>query len=213
MLEKDRKDEGAGPLIASGGVVLVFAALLLYAGYRFAMRDVCAAYDRLMPACWATIAASLLAITLSVFGARRLRGWRNKAVVAGVVVASIAVAGYAGALLLWVSSFAEFATDIRVFDDEGLRFELDEGYRVSALEVSGPGVRWRIEAAGGARPPLVQQVGGFAFGETPEGYVQVLSASEEQLKDGAYRVEATVRCAYRPAVSRFVIKESRIVSR
>lgn len=190
--------------------MLVFAALLLYAGYRFAMRDVCAAYSRLVPACWATIGASLLAITLSVFGARAEGGRRRTAMATLIVVASAGLAIYSGVLILWVSSFAEFATDIRISDERGLRFDLDDGFRVSALEVSGPGLRWRIESVDGRRPPLVQQVGGFAFGETPDGYVQVEDASQDGLKDGSYRVEATIMCAYRPAVAQFAVKEARI---
>ncbi|HWP42952.1 MAG TPA: hypothetical protein VNO14_06945, partial [Blastocatellia bacterium] len=156
-------------------------------------------------------AASLPAIALTVSGARRLRVWWGTAVAAAVALASIVLAACAGLLLLWVSSFAEFASEIRVLDEGGLRFELDEGFRVSALEVTGPGLRWRIEAVEGRRPPLVRQVGGFAFGQAPPGYVQVQQASADQLKDGAYRVEATVMCAYRPAVSQFVIEGARLV--
>jgi hypothetical protein len=209
MPEKDRKDDRAKSLAWAGGVAVVFAALLLYAGYRFAMRDVCAAYSRLMPACCAAIAASALAIVLSVSSARRREGRTGKAIAYGVVTASAALAVYAGVLLLWVSSFAEFASGIRVLDEQGLRFILDEGFRVSALEVSGPGLLWRIEAIA-ARPPLVREVGGFAFGHAPDGYVQTQPAGEGQLKDGLYRVEAIIPCAYRPAVAQFALRESRL---
>jgi hypothetical protein len=210
MPEKDRKDDRARPLAWAGMVALLFAALLLYAGYLFAMRDVCAAYIRLISACLIAIAASAVAVILSVSSSRRIEGWPRKLLAYGVVIASAALAVYAGSLMLWVSSFAEFATDIRVSDEQGLRFDLDKGFRVSALEVSGPGVRWRIEAVEGLRPPLVRQVGGFAFGHAPEGYVQTQPSSEGQLKDGLYRVEAIVLCAYRPAVAQFTLRGSRI---
>jgi hypothetical protein len=211
MTEHDKKP---GVLIPIAMVALLFAALTVYAGYRHALRDVCAAGARFRPAAYAAIAASVISITLSLWGAVRRRTVRSTLLASITVLASIAVALY-GALLIWTLGFAEFAPAIQVVEDGqvGFGFE-EEGFRISGLEVTGPAGRWRIEAIDKNRPPLIQSIGRFTLGQTPRGYTEVESTlNPAALEDGNYRVEATASCSYRPASSSFTISQSRVVKK
>jgi hypothetical protein len=183
----------------------------MYAGYRFALRDVCAQSDRYSIAALAAIIASAVAIIFFIWSAARGRTRRNIFVAVVSSLASFGVIGYAAFLFLALS-VSESAADVRVTDDNGLHFSFTEGFRVSSLRVEGPAGRWSIKANDEMRPPLSQNVRHFALGETPAGYTEQESyiKLDPALADGEYRLEATVLCAYRPARASFTIKEGRL---
>lgn len=199
-------------LIGIGLATLVFAIVLLYAGYRFALRDVCAQSDRYAVAALAAIIASVISIIFFIWSAARGRTRRNIFVAVASSLASLGVIAYAVFLFLALS-LSEPAADVRVSADSGLHFSFTEGFRVSSLRVEGPAGRWSIKANEENRPPLTQNIDRFTLGETPVGYIEQESSirTETPLPDGEYRVEATVLCAYRPARASFTIKEGRLL--
>ncbi len=207
MTNTDEK-VSAATLIGIGQATLVFAAMVLIAGYRFALRDVCAWRDRFSIVALATIIASIISIILLVWGAVRGRTQRNIFVAAVSSLLSFGVIAYAVFLILSFS-FSERAADVRVSADNGLHFSFTEGFRVSSLRVEGPAGKWSIKASNEMRPPLSQNVPRYTLGETPEGYAVQESSMrlEGALPDGEYRVEATVLCAYRPARASFTITQ------
>ena len=201
----------ATTLIGIGLATLVFAGLALFAGYRFALRDVCARSDRYSVAALVTIIASIISIIFLIWGAVRGRTWRNILVAVASALASFGVIAYALFLILALA-MSESAADVRVSDDNGLHFSFTEGFRVSSLRVEGPAGRWSIKAIDENRPPLSQNIHHFTLGETPTGYAEQESSIklDRPLPDGEYRVDATVLCAYRPARASFTIKEGRL---
>jgi hypothetical protein len=200
-------------LIAIGLATLAFAVVLLYAGYRFALRDVCAQSERYKIAALATALASIISIIFLIWGAVRRRTGRNIIIAVVSSLASLGVIAYAAFLLL-AFSFSEPAADVRVSDDNGLHFSFTEGFRVSSLRVEGPAGRWSIKAIDETRPPLSQNIPRYTLGQTPPGYAEQESSIklDHALPDGEYRVEATVLCAYRPARATFTIKQGRLES-
>jgi hypothetical protein len=183
----------------------------MYAGYRFALRDVCAWSDRYQIAALAAIIASVISIIFLIWGAVRGRTRRNIFVAVMLSLLSFGVIAYAVFLYL-AHSFSEQAADVRVSADNGLHFSFTEGFRVSSLRVEGPAGRWSIKAIDEMRPPLSQNIRHFTLGETPAGYIGQESSirSETPLPDGEYRLEATALCAYRPARASFTIKQGRL---
>jgi len=200
-------------LTGIGLATLVFAAVVLYAGYRFAIRDICAQSDRYSIAALAAIIASIISIILLIWGAVRGRTRRNIFVAVAASLAALGLIAYAAFLFL-AFSFSEPAADVRVSHDNGLHFTFTEGFRVSSLRVEGAAGRWGIKAIDEMRPPLSQNINRYTLGETPTGYaVQESSIKlDAALPDGEYRVEATVLCAYRPARASFTIKQGRLES-
>jgi hypothetical protein len=198
-------------LIGIGLATLAFAAVLLYAGYRFALRDVCYGGDRYSIAAFMTVVASVIAMALLIWGAVRQKTRRNIFIAAVSSVVSLGVAALALFTML-LFAFAEKAADLHVSDDDGLRFSITEGFRVKSLYVEGPSVRWGITAVDEQRPPLSQNIARFAVGHTPPGYVEQPAPTRlpDPLPDGDYRVEATVLCSYRPTRSSFTIKQGRL---
>ena len=199
-------------LMGIGLATLAFAGVVMYAGYRFALRDVCAQSDRYSIAALAAIIASVIAIIFFIWSAARGRTRRNIFVAVVSSLASFGVIGYAAFLFLALS-VSESAADVRVSADSGLHLSFTEGFRVSSLRVEGPAGRWSIKANDEMRPPLSQNVRHFTLGETPAGYIEQESSirTETPLPDGEYRVEAIVLCAYRPARASFTIKEGRLL--
>ena len=203
----------ATTLIGIGFATLAFAGVVLYAGYRFALRDVCAQGDRYSVAALAAIIASVISIIFFIWGAVRGRARRNTFVAVASSLASSAVIVYAVFLFLALS-LSEPAADVRVSDDNGLHLSFTEGFRVSSLRVEGPAGRWSIKAMDEMRPPLTQNIPRYTLGQTPAGYIEHESSLgiETPLPDGEYRVDATVMCAYRPARASFTIKQGRLHS-
>lgn len=200
-------------LIGIGLATLAFAAVLLYAGYRFALRDVCVSSDRYSLAAFMTIIACVISIVLLICGAVRQKTRRNIVIVVVSSLASLGLAGFAAFLIL-LFSFAEMAADVRVSDDNELHFSITEGFRVKSLYVEGPAGRWGITAVDEQRPPLSQNITRYTLGRTPPGYVEQQSPIKltEPLPDGEYRVEANVMCSYRPTRASFTIKQGRVES-
>jgi hypothetical protein len=198
-------------LIGIGLATLAFAGVVMYAGYRFALRDVCAQSDRYSVAALAAIIASVISIIFFIWSAARGRTRRNTFVAVASSLASFGVIAYAIFLFLALS-LSEPAPDVRVSADSGLHFSFTEGFRVSSLRVEGPAGRWNIKAIEENRPPLTQNIDRFTLGETPAGYTEQESyiKLDPALADGEYRLEATVLCAYRPARASFTIKEGRL---
>lgn len=201
----------ATTLIGIGLATLAFAGVVLYAGYRFALRDVCAQGDRYMIAASAAIIAAVISIIFFIWGASRGHTRRNIFVAVASSLASSGVIAFAIFLFLALS-LSDSAADVRVSDDDGLHFSFTEGFRVSSLRVEGPAGRWSIKASDENRPPLTQSIDRFTIGQTPTGYVEQESSMklDGPLPDGEYRVEATVLCAYRPARTSFTIKQGRL---
>ncbi len=198
-------------LIGIGLATLAFALVLLYAGYRFALGDVCAQSDRYKIAALATALASVISIIFLIWGAARGPTGRNILITVVSSLVSLGVIAYTAFLFL-TFSFSETAADVRVSEDNGLHFSFTEGYRVASLRVEGPAGRWSIKAIDETRPPLSQNIPRFTLGETPTGYIEQESSIklDQSLPDGEYRVEATVLCAYRPARASFTIKQGRL---
>lgn len=207
MTNTDEK-VSATTLIGIGLAALVFAGLVVYAGYRFALRDVCAQVDRYSIAALAAVIASVISIIFFIWGAARGRTRRNIFVAVALSLASSGVIVYAVFLFLALS-LSESAADVRVSDANGLHFSFTEGFRVSSLRVEGPAGRWSIKAIDEMRPPLSQNIPRYTLGETPVGYIEQESSIriDTPLPDGEYRVDATVLCAYRPARASFTIKQ------
>jgi hypothetical protein len=212
-MTKTNEKVSATTLIGIGLATLAFAALLLYAGYRFALRDVCIRSDRYSPAALMTGIASVISIILFICGAARQKTRRNIFIAVGLSLVSLGVAGFAAFLILPIS-MAEMAADIRVSADNELHFNITEGFRVKSLYVEGPAGRWAIAAVDEQRPPLSQNIDSYTLGQTPPGYIEQPSSFKltEPLPDGEYRVEANVMCAYRPARASFTIKQGRLQS-
>ena len=200
-------------LIGIGLATLAFAGVVMYAGYRFALRDVCAQSDRYSIAALAAIIASVISIIFFIWSAVRARARRTVFVAVVSSLASFGVIGCAAFLFLALS-VSESAADVRVSADSGLHFSFTEGFRVSSLRVEGPAGRWSIKANEENRPPLTQNIARFTLGQTPPGYIEQESSIklDPALADGEYRVEATVLCAYRPARASFTIKQGRLES-
>lgn len=201
----------ATTLIGIGLAALAFAVVSLYAGYRFALGDVCAQSDRYKIAALATVLASVISIIFLIWGTARGPTGRNILIAVVSSLASLGVIAYAAFLFL-AFSFSEPAADIRVLDNNGVHFIFTEGFRVSSLRVEGPAGRWSIKAIDETRPPLSQNIPRYTLGETPPGYAEQESSIKRDtpLPDGEYRVEATVLCAYRPAIASFTIKQGKI---
>ena len=215
MIESAMTNRGekvsATTLIGIGLATLAFAGVVLYAGYRFALRDVCARGDRYSLAAFMTVIACLISIVLLICGAVRDKSRRNIFIVILSSLASLGLAGFALFLMLAIS-MAEMAADVNVSDDGGLHFRITEGFRVKALFVEGPAGRWGIAAVNEQRPPLSQNIGRYTLSHAPAGYVENQTPAwiTDPLPDGEYRVEATVMCAYRPARASFTIKQGKI---
>lgn len=201
----------ATTLIGIGLATLAFAAVSLYAGYRFALGDVCAQLYRYKIAALVTVIASVISIIFLIWGAARGRTGRTTLIAIVSSLASLGVIAYSAFLFLSFS-FSESAADIRVSDDNGLHFNFTEGFRVSSLRVEGLAGRWSIKAVDETRPPLSQNIPRYTLGQTPPGYIEQESTVklDRALPDGEYRVEATVLCAYRPARTSFTIKQGKI---
>ena len=194
-----------------GFATLAFAAVLLYAGYRFALSDVCAESRRFSMAALATVIAAIISIIFLIWGAARGPTGRKIFVAVLLSLASLGVIAYAAFLFLGLS-LSETAADVRVSYDNGLHFSFTEGFRVSSLRVEGPAGRWSIKAIDETRPPLSQNIPRYTLGQTPAGYIEQESSIklDQALPDGEYRVEATVLCAYRPARASFTIKQGKL---
>ena len=201
----------AATLAGIGLATLAFAGLVLYAGYRFALRDVCAQSDRYSFAALAAIIAAVISIIFFVWSAVRGRARRNIFVAIASSLASLGVIACAVFLYLALA-FSEPAADVRVSYDDGLHFSFTEGFRVSSLRVEGPAGRWSIKASDEMRPPLSQNIRRYTLGEPPAGYAEQESSIKPggALPDGEYRVEATVLCAYRPARASFTIRQGQL---
>ena len=198
-------------LIGIGLATLAFAAVVLYAGYRYSFSDVCVQSRRFSIAALATVIAAIIAMILLIWGAARGPTGRNILITVVSSLVSLGVIAFAAFLFLGLS-LSETAADVRVSDDNGLHFTFTEGYRVSSVRVETPAGRWSIKAVDGTRPPLSQNIRRYTLGETPAGYVEQESSIKPDgpLPDGEYRVEATVLCAYRPARASFTIKQGRL---
>lgn len=210
MTNVSEKVSGA-TLTGIGFAALAFAFVSLYAGYRFALSDVCVQSRRFSIAALATIIAAIISIIFLIWGAARGPTGRNILITVVSSFVSLGVIAYAAFLFLGLS-LSETAADVRVSDDNGLHFTFTEGFRVSSLRVEGAAGRWSIKAVDETRPPLSQNIRRYTLGQTPAGYVEQESSIklDHALPDGEYRVEATVLCAYRPARASFTIKQGKL---
>jgi hypothetical protein len=208
------KNEGkvsSATLIGIGLATLAFAGVVMYAGYRFALRDVCAQSDRYSIAALATIIASVLSIIFLIWGAVRGRTLRAILVAVASSLASFVLIACTVFLFLALS-MSEPGADISVSVDNGLHFGVSEGFRVSSLRVEGPAGRWSIKAINELRPPLSQNIPRYTLGQTPAGYAEQESSIklDGALPDGDYRVEAIITCPYGPARASFTIKQGKL---
>ncbi|HJQ68903.1 MAG TPA: hypothetical protein VKA70_08015 [Blastocatellia bacterium] len=204
----------ATTLTGIGLATLALAGVILFAGYRFALRDVCAGSNRFSYAALAAVIASAVALILFIWGA--VRGRTRGKIFLGVASSLASFGVIACALFLLLAfSMSEPAADVRVSQDDRLRFSFTEGFRVSSLRVEGPAGRWSIKANDESRPPLSQAVGHYTLGESPDGYAEQESSIklDGPLPDGEYRIQATVLCAYRPSFATFIIKQGRLQTR
>ena len=210
MTKANEKVSGT-TFIGIGLATLAFAFVLLYAGYRFALSDVCVQSRRFSIAALAAVIASVISIIFLIWGAARGPTGRNILITVVSSLVSLGVIAYAAFLFLGLS-LSETAADVRVSDNNGLHFIFTEGYRVGSLRVEGPAGRWSIKAIDGTRPPLSQSIPRFTLGQTPAGYIEQEPSIklDGPLPDGEYRVEAIVLCAYRPARASFTIKQGRL---
>ena len=163
-------------LIGIGLATLAFAGVVMYAGYRFALRDVCIRGDRYSIAAFMTVIACVISIVLLICGAVRHKTRRNIFIVIVSSLVSLGLAGFALFLILPLS-IAETAADVNVSDDNGLHFIITEGFRVKSLYVEGPAGRWGISAVNEHRPPLSQNIGRFTLGDAPAGYIEQSNSS------------------------------------
>jgi len=191
---------------------LFTSAIVMYAGYAFALRDVCAARERFDIAAYISIALALGSALLLVWSAIRQRSWLNIFISAAVALACLGLALIAFAAA-WVGVIGEVAPDASVRGRDGVSFAFSEGFRISQVDVSGPQVRWSIRAMDQRRPPLSQEVGEIFLGRVPEGYVEVepLRFESGSPPDGDYRLTAASPCAYRPAQASFTVRQGRVV--
>ncbi|HEX5736761.1 MAG TPA: hypothetical protein VF131_28275 [Blastocatellia bacterium] len=203
----------AATLIGIGLATLAFAGVVLYAGYRFALRDVCAQNDRYSIAALAAIIASVISIIFFIWGAVRGRAWRTTLAAVASSLASLGLIAFAAFLFLALS-MSESGAEVSVSEDNGLHISVAEGFRVRSLRVEGTGGRWSIKAIDEMRPPLSQNVARYTLGQTPAGYDEQESTIklDGALPDGEYRVEAIITCPYGPARASFTIKQGKLHS-
>jgi hypothetical protein len=207
------KGKLTGKLIPIALALLALGCVAVYAGYWYAFGDVCMARERFSPFAYGAIAASLVAAGLAVWGALRRRGKLTWAIASATALACLALAAYSFVIVYYTfAGFAEFATNVRVSGDGGIRFNFDEGYRVGSLYVEGPAGRWSTWVATGNEAPLIQDLGPITLGQVPPGFVLGDSSlpSFNPPPDGVYRVRALAFCTYRPATTAFVIRQGQL---
>lgn len=192
---------------------LFISAVVMYAGYAYALADVCAARERFDTVAYISMALALGSALLLIWSAISRRNWLNIFISSASALACLGLAVIAFAAM-WVGVTGEVAPDVTVRGSDGVSFAFSEGFRISQVEVGGPQVRWSIRAADQRRPPTAQEIGELSPGRVPEGFVEVepLRLEGGSLPDGEYRLTATSPCAYRPAQASFTVRQGRVVT-
>jgi hypothetical protein len=191
---------------------LFISAAVLYAGYAFGLRDVCAERERFEAGAYIALAVAAASALLLIWSAVRHRNWLNIFISSAAALACLGFAlGIFASIRIGIPG--ESAFDVRVREKDGVRFEFSEGFRISQVEVRGPQALWSIRSIDQRHPPLIQEIGGISLGRVPAGYVEIESLKIEAggLPDGDYRLTATAPCAYRPAQASFAVRQGRVV--